>query len=137
MNTADDRARVVALWDRVHPTPDEWPGVTLLDGGPVPEGFSAWRVGDDDGIVTVLPTLLPSAPMDFRRRYFARVIANGSGECPLCGAVAGLSADPVRTPAAWHRLPLRLTVRHATDCPATFTEAERRHFDPRAMGRLA
>lgn len=53
---------------------------------------------------------------------------------PLCGAVADLSADPIRTPAAWHVLPLHVTVSHAARCPATFTEAEREHFDARAFG---
>lgn len=138
MTTADLRARLAAAADLVarSTAPGEWPTVTRLDGAPVPPGYAAWRVGGEGGPVTALPALAPSAPLDVRRRYLARVVANGSGRCPLCSAVAGITPDsptPDR-PAAWHLMPVRVGITHATACPATFTDDDRRHFDPRALG---
>jgi hypothetical protein len=130
--TADIRARLAAAADRVTRStlPGAWPEVARLDGAPVPPGFTAWRIGPEGGPVTVLPTLDPAAPLDVRRRYLARAIGNGTGRCPLCSAVAGvLGPDPEHGHrAGFHLLPVTVGIRHAPDCPAEFTDAERHYF---------
>lgn len=136
-NAADFRARLVAAQARAAESapPEAWPLVTRLDGAPVPEGFTAWRVGPEGGPVVALPTLAPDAPADFRRRHLARLVATALGRCPLCGEVAGLSREPVapgeQGRAVFHALPLYVRVRHSTGCPADdFPEADRRWLLP-------
>jgi hypothetical protein len=136
---ADLRARLAAAWERAHAVQaaEVLPLVEHLADAPAPPGWSVWRVGGEGGPVTALPALAagPAAPMDVQRRYLARVLANCSGRCPSCGAVANLpSADPERTPAAWQVAPVTVGIVHAPECPAVFTEADRGHFDPRAVG---
>lgn len=143
--SAELRATLAALWERAQEsTPaDDWPAVTRLTSGPelakVPPGFTAWAVGawpDADAPggrhVVVLPTLDPAAPLDVHRRLMARVVALGSGRCPLCSAVAGLDREPVapgeQGRAVFHVLPLYVRVRHATGCPAEFTPDEAHLF---------
>lgn len=156
--SADLRARLAALWHRAHSsTPvDAWPQVTRLTTGPalarVPDGFTPWAVGpwiDDPAAappagrhVVVLPTLAGDAPLDVRHRYLARLVALGTGRCPLCSAVAGLSrqipepGEPGR--AAFHALPLVVTVNHSVGCPAdSFGEEDRRFFVPPTGTRSA
>lgn len=136
------RARMTALWERAHAaTPDDaWPQVApLVDGtGSVPPHHTAWAVGpwDEDTTtarhVIVTPSLDPAAPASLHRRLAARVVALGTGRCPLCSAVAGLSQQPPapgepRVP--WHVFDVFVTVRHATGCPADdWTDAERHWF---------
>lgn len=137
---ADLRARLAAAMDRADRAranpldPEDWPPVARLAGAPVPPGFTAWRVGGEDGPVTVLPSPRPSAPLDFRQRYLARVVANGTGTCPLCGEAAGISGpDPERQQAGYRALPVTVGITHSPQCPALFTEEDRTWFDPRAV----
>jgi hypothetical protein len=122
---AETRARLAAMWDSVHPPLM----VERLTDAPLAAGFTAWRVSGPDGSSTVvLPSLDPKAPFEVHRRYLSRVIANATGCCPLCSAVAEVSRDPDDGPAAWRLLEVVISVRHATDCPATFGEDDRRWF---------
>jgi len=78
-------------------------------------------------------TLTNNAPVPMRRRYLARVAAQGSGRCPLCAQVADISGpDPEHGRRAGYRLlPVTVGVRHVTGCPASdFTDADRRWFEP-------
>lgn len=150
-NAADLRAALAALWERAHDsTPDhEWPTVTVLTSGSgldkVPPGFTPYAVGPwtehpenaprEGRHVVVLPTAHPNAPLGLRRRLMARAVALGTGRCPLCSEVAGLTqrlpgpGEPGR--AVWHALPVYLAVRHATGCPADdWTEADRSWLAP-------
>lgn len=138
MTTADTRAKLAALWDRMHPTdPAEWPRLDLLIDAPAPPGWAVWRAGGPDGPLTLLPALAPSAPFDVRRRYLARVVANTTGRCPMCGAAAGVAPDAPDPEhgrlAAYRVAPVRVGITHAPDCPATFTDHDRQHLDPRAL----
>lgn len=132
------RAALVGAWDAARPVGEDWPAVVAVSDPAPPEGFTAWtthppRAGS--GQVAVLPALLPTAPPAVARRYMARVLASLTGACPLCSAVVTLSGpDPERTPAAWLHLPVVVGMTHAPDCPAIFTEADRAHLDPRALG---
>ncbi|CCH77142.1 hypothetical protein BN12_1680008 [Nostocoides japonicum T1-X7] len=143
MNSADLKGTLTGLWERAHasaPT-GSWPTVTRLAGPDVPRHMTAWAVGrwsdepDDDRPrqIIVTPSLKPDAPASVRRRLLARVIADGSGECPLCSAVAGLDREPPAPGepgiAAWRTMPLHITLTHAVGCPATFGDEDRRHFE--------
>lgn len=135
MNVADSRATLARAWEGVLAPPGDWPRLDRVTDAPAPPGWAVWRAGGPGGPVTALPALLSSAPSDVRRRYFARVVTNTTGRCPLCSAVAGITPDsptPER-PGAWHVMPVKVAVTHSSDCPATFAEADRRHFDPRAI----
>ena len=103
---------------------------------PVPPGFTAWRVKGTRG-VTVLPAVLPHAPVRIRRAYSARILANLIGTCPLCGGTAWIDTnapDPERNPAGWARLTITFGVQHAPGCwAAEFSEADKRFFDLRAV----
>jgi len=133
---ADVRAELAAQWDRVRPPdldPAAPPLVERLDGAPAPPGYTVWRIGGPGGPVTALPALIESAPLNVRRRYHARVVANGIGRCLLCSAVACIYPDrPDST--AWRVLPVTIGIDHAHGCPAEFTDADRQWFDPRALG---
>lgn len=129
MSTAEHRALLALAWDSA-----DQPGpLVRVTDAPVPDGFTAWRMGDS---VTVLPALLPSAPSGVRRRYEARAQANLTGTCPLCRAVADLSPDP-SAPVAWRLLPVTVGIRHEKGCRALFTDEDRQHFDPRALGEAS
>ncbi|HEU5025238.1 MAG TPA: hypothetical protein VFV01_10000 [Spirillospora sp.] len=138
---ADLRARLAAAMDRAdraraNPSdPEDWPPVMRLAGAPVPPGYALWRVGGEDGPVTALPALRASAPMEFRQRYMARLVANGTGRCPLCGEAASINGhDPEHgRRAAYRLLPVTVGITHSPDCPALFTDDDRRWFDPRAV----
>lgn len=124
MRTADLRAALAREWDHG----SDWPPVVLLTDHPAAgEGRCVWRVLGGTAS-TVLPALRPDAPPSVHRRYLARVTANLTGRCPLCGQVAGMSADPERTPAAWSVTRLTVAIRHDPACGATFTDADRRWF---------
>lgn len=135
MNVADTRAALVLLWDGVLAPPGHWPRLDRMADAPAPPGWAVWRAGGEGGPLTALPDLLPSAPLDVRGRYLARVVANTTGRCPMCPAVASITPDsptPER-PGAWHVLPVRVGTTHAPGCPAIFADDDRRHFDPRAF----
>lgn len=80
--------------------PDAAPAVLVehVTGAPIPPGFEMWRV---DGLVVVLPGVTPTAPIEFKERYLCRVVATGTGTCPMCSRTASFNADPERQPAAW------------------------------------
>lgn len=146
-NTAAVRAQLTDLWERAHSsTPDDqWPPVTKMTNGSavekVPEGFDAWSVGrwpespsdapESGRLIVVLPSLNVFAPMSVHRRLRARVIANGTGRCPLCNQAAGLSA-PVPEPggprAYFHAGEVTVTLNHDRGCPAEFSDSERYLF---------
>jgi hypothetical protein len=124
---AETRARLAQMWDRVHPK-DSTPLTVERLASDAP-GFTAWRVSSPDGSSTVvLPSLDLSAPFEIHRRYLARVIADATGICPLCSAVAGVSRDPDDGRAAFALLPVVVTVRHFPGCGAQFGEDERGWF---------
>lgn len=145
-NAADVKGAAVALWERVHRSvpPREWPMVTRLTSGPevakLPPGYCAWAVGawpDPEPLtggrsVVVMPELVPDAPLPVRRRYLARVVANGCGQCPLCSGVAGIVGnDPeIGYRAGYYRLPVTVQTRHAVGCPTEFEVSERGWFVP-------
>jgi hypothetical protein len=120
--------------------PDGWPLRRIAHPG-APPGYAVYRAGPPDGpgMVTMLPALLPTAPDSIQHRYLLRVLASLTGRCELCGAVAGITADspqpddPNRR-AMWHVLPVHVGVTHDAGCPAMFSGAERRWFDPRGLG---
>lgn len=130
--SATRRGELFAAWDAAA----RWPEVRRVYGADVPDGFAAWLVGPDDEEhlrqVVLLPALRPLVPRSVIERYHARILANATGRCPACGEVAGLTREPPapgeRGLAAWRTLPLHVELRHAADCPATFTEADRRWF---------
>lgn len=96
-------------------------------------GRTTWAVGD---IRVTLPTLTPEAPPWIIARYFARIHADATGTCALCGAVVTLTADPEHTARAWATmLPVRLHVPHAAGCAALFEDDEAGWFDPAAWAR--
>ncbi len=125
--TADLRALLARTWDGTDDAPLEH-----LADAPVPPGYAMWRLGRS---TTVLPALLPTAPMAIVERYMWRVLSNVTATCPVCGQVAEISYDPERAPAAWHALPVTVAVRHVDGCPAVFGEEDREWFDPRAVAR--
>lgn len=138
MTEADARAALARAFDlpdryRSDPAdPASWPPVVLLPSDEAtPPGWSRWRVGR---ALVLLPTLAPHAPVSVLRRLVARVLANGTGRCPLCGAAADLSTSPER-PASWTLLPLTVGVTHPEDCPALFTDDDARWFDPEGVAR--
>lgn len=134
-NRADARASFAQAWDGTDPAAGQWPEVALLTDHPAAaSGWTALGVRGGRGI-TVLPELLPGAPPEVERRYYARAMATLAGRCPLCDQAAGLSADPQRTPAAWAVAPLTVDLSHAEGCRAVFTEADRQWFHPDAIGR--
>ena len=136
-----DRA-AATLWARAHPSSRERPRpaerpllVERLVDAPCPPGWCVWRVGGEGGALTMLPSLAASASLDLHRRHLLRVIANCTGQCPECSAAAGLpSIDPEQAPAGWRMVPVTVGIVHAPGCQATFTEADRPHLDPRALG---
>lgn len=52
---------------------------------PLPPGIAAYSVAS---VLLVMPALLPNAPQSVRRAYRDRIIANATGRCPKCDAVA-------------------------------------------------
>lgn len=154
-NYATTKAALADLWQRVHDSApaDDWPTVTKLTTGSalarVPEGFSAWSIGDWDDLsnqsaddataagrhIIIMPTLSDEAPISIHRRLIARAVALGTGRCPLCNAVAGLTQSPpevgVQGIAAWRVLPVYVQISHSVGCPAnSFGEEDRCWFLP-------
>lgn len=131
---ADLRARLAAAQSSAA----SMPIVSLLGAPPpgTPTGHSAWAVGPLFGrrSIVVMPTLTPAAPAEVHDRLVARVLADATGTCPLCGRAAGLSQqipdpeNPGRGRAAWARLPLYIDVRHDVGCPAIFTDEDQQWF---------
>lgn len=81
MNDADERAVRVRSWaSAVNQTPMLEPEST--------DEVSYWRVGE---VLVLMPRLLPRAPQRVRRLYRDRVIANATGRCPRCFAVADVA----------------------------------------------
>ena len=111
------------------PTQHE-PLVERITDAPVPPGWAMFRVA---GVPLAMPAPAPDAPYEFRKRYLARVIATGTGLCPMCNRTAGLSHDPETSPAAFRVLAVTYGITHDPDCPAIFTDADRQFFDPRAV----
>jgi hypothetical protein len=104
---------------------------------PTPPGLVAWRIVGTRG-VTILPQLKTHAPVRVKRGYFSRVIANLTGQCPLCLQAAWIDADapdPETHPAGWALLTITIGVHHVTGCAALMEERDRKWFDPRAVGR--
>lgn len=128
-NHADTRGRLAAGLSSAC-APDT--ALEQLDDAPTPPGWVMWRMGRSS---TVLPELADDAPALVRLRYVARVVANCTGTCPLCEAVAGLTADPIRTPATWLLGAVTVGITHAEGCPAVFTDADRPYFPGLAAGR--
>jgi hypothetical protein len=132
-NLADIKGRFSASWDTASKVsaPPEIERAPL----PCPPGFTIWRIKGTGGC-TMLPQLLPHAPVRVRRKYAARVVANLTGRCPLCSATVWIDTDapdPERSPAAWRLLDVTLGVNHFPQCSGTFTNADKRFFDPRAV----
>jgi len=114
-------------WDSASRTPL----ITRLVPPPpkTPEGFAAWAVGDDHPrSIVVLPAITPTATYAQHQRYIARLIADATGHCPLCGQSAGLSLDPERDRALWRVAPLVIEVSHVNGCPATFDDEDKHLF---------
>ena len=127
---ADIRAAFVRSWDSAASVSPEIEQAPL----PCPPGYVAWRVKGTTA-VTMLPQLLPHAPVRVRRAYNARVLSNLVGRCPLCGAVASINADPETHPAGWSKLDITIGISHLSLCSGTFLETDRRYFDSRAVSR--
>jgi hypothetical protein len=80
VNRADRRAKIVkAMHDATGQKPER------IWDPPWPPGIAAYRVA---GVLCVMPELLPKAPASIRRAYRDRIVANATGRCPRCGAVA-------------------------------------------------
>jgi hypothetical protein len=134
-NLADAKARFSQSWDIASKVsaPPELEQAPL----PCPPGFVVWRIKGSKA-VTMLPQLLPHAPVRVRRKYAARVISTLTGRCPLCGGVAWIDTDapdPETHPAGWARLDVTVGVVHTHACSGTFLEKDRRFFDERAIPR--
>jgi len=125
-NQAELRGRMSALWDRADGIEhDEPPLIERIMDAPIQPGFTVWRV---NGSMVAMPTLDPSAPFVIQQRYLQRVIATATGYCRLCSAVAGVSIDPERAPAAFKALEVGVTLTHAPACAATFGPDEAHYF---------
>jgi hypothetical protein len=126
------KGRLARAWDSAAKAVQEGPA-ERVDGVPgTPEGYHAWRLGRH---VTVLPALVDGAPWEMHLRIQARVEANLTGRCPLCGEVADLSADPERGRVGWAATPVTVGIAHSDGCPTVFDDDDRRWFDPRAVGK--
>jgi hypothetical protein len=128
------KSRLAELWDRADGIErDEPPLIERIVDPPasLPPGFTLWRV---NGSMVALPTLDPTAPAVVQQRYLARVCATATGHCLLCGAVAGVSIDPERAPAAFRVLEVGVSLTHSPECAAQFAPHEVRYF-PVLAGR--
>lgn len=94
------------------------------------DGRTTWGVGE---MRVTLPTMRYDAPAYDRQRYWARIVADAVGRCPLCEEIATLTADPEVSLTAWHLLPLQIAIRHRDGCPTQFEESDRHLFDPEAF----
>lgn len=116
------RARVVRAQESAARTPI----VSLLGQSPegVPPGYSAWAVGPLFGVrsLVLMPTLSDDAPPVMEERLIARIVATGTGACPLCGRAAG---GPLVSDEAG---PLVIDIRHDEGCPAVITQTDRKWF---------
>ncbi len=120
-SSAQARSQLAQAWQDAEAAE----AVVLVTDLDAPPGWACWEVG---GSRTVLPALSDDAPPEVRDRYISRIRANCQGRCPECGEAAGVSVDPEQAPAAWQAIPVVVACRHSFDCPALFTEAERRYF---------
>lgn len=127
VSVADSKSRLAAAFSRAHGH-----RVTrVTEGVSVPDGWQAWRCDD---VVTVLPALVADAPYEAYHRLLSRVVANCTGECPDCHAVASFNADPETHRAGWALLPVTVAVVHEPGCGAVFGEHEAGWFVPFASG---
>jgi hypothetical protein len=108
---ADVRARLVAGWESASNSDQT---IEQVDDPRVPPGWSMWRLGFS---ATVLPALVAHAPRGIHLRYRLRVLADLTGRCHACGAVASID----------------LAMAHEDGCPTQFSETDRGWFDPRAV----
>jgi hypothetical protein len=83
---ADRKAQITGAWSKA--TADK----QIKNFGPIGDlpGCSGFGVGGKGGALIVLPTLREDAPEDVQLAYYGRVIANGTGRCPRCAAVASV-----------------------------------------------
>lgn len=126
VSIADSKSRLAAAFSRAHGHP-----VSRVTDVSVPAGWQAWRCDD---VVTVLPALVAAAPLVAHRRLLLRVVANCTGVCPACGAVAGFNVDPETHRAGWLLLPVTVAVLHEPGCGAVFGGHEAAWFVPYASG---
>jgi len=114
------------------------PIVSLLGALPdTPDGYVVWAVGPLGGPRSrvLMPEFSPDAPPVVMDRLVARVLADATGTCPLCGAVAGLVGPEPPNPerpllgrGVYYALPVSVGFRHEGECPAVFGEEDRRWF---------
>jgi hypothetical protein len=104
-NRADQKARIAAghASARRHPVP--------VVGELPASGWQLYKLGD---VIVGMPKLQTTAPARVRRSYRDRLIANATGQCPRCEAIAG---DPVED-AALAPFP------HHQDCPVVRCDFE-------------
>lgn len=94
-------------------------------------GFALWQVGEAGGVMVCLPDLVNPTP-EITHLYMDRILANATGRCPRCEAVA---SDP--TSSAPGILLHHAGVVHRSGCPTLKLELESRQwFDPRALDYL-
>lgn len=94
---------------------------------PTPPGFTAWRIVGARSC-TVLPTLLPHAPVRLRRSYAARVIANltGVSRCATRSPGSTPTPRPRAHPGRRARLEVTVGIVHLPKCAAIFSEKDRK-----------
>jgi hypothetical protein len=136
-SVAKAKARFSASWDLLQ-RQQQQEAVPQIEqvGLPSPPGFVVWRIVGTRGC-TVMPALVVGAPPGIRRAYTAKVIATLTAVCPICQQTAWINAnapDPETHPAGRATLEVSVGIEHLPGCRATFVEAHRKWFDPRALG---
>ncbi|MGP6172058.1 hypothetical protein ACTU6V_12730 [Microbacterium sp. A204] len=97
MNLATSKAAAVAAWEE-----NQGRSIDDLTERRIPGGISIWTLGAS---VCVTESLSDDAPARYIEIIRQRVLANLSGRCPECTAVAGVAAQG------------RGAMRHADHCP--------------------
>lgn len=112
-NTADAKAKLAAVADRLGPRPR----ISYLGAGPL--GSARWGVSSGSGgVMVVMPRILSVAPEDLLSRYRDRILSNALGRCPRCG-----SSNSVLSPSS-------AALGHEPDCViADFTAADQQWLD--------
>jgi hypothetical protein len=82
---SDVRADLAKAWDA---NPYAMPAIEIEQAPkPCPPGFMCWRVVGTQQ-TTVLPALLPHAPVRIQAAHYADIVSNLVGVCPLCRRAA-------------------------------------------------